>query len=119
MAVYVREGEVTKVNVLGAEWEIIDSNPVVHPMLEKCDGYTDYTVQKIIVHPVTSDRADVEIVAPEVSDKRVRRHELIHAFLYESGLADDAGWPGSETAVDWIARQFPKLLKAFQDAGAI
>lgn len=112
--------KVTKVNVLGEEWEIIDSTPKEHPLLKSHDGYTDFTVRQIVIDPLTRpDRDDVEILDPKVSDKRVRRHELIHAFLYEAGLADDAGWPKEEAMVDFFARQFPKMLRAFQDAGAI
>jgi hypothetical protein len=46
------------------------------------------------------------------------RHELVHAFLFESGLHNDS-WAANEAAVDWIANQFPKILKAFQEAGCI
>ena len=48
----------------------------------------------------------------------VKRHELIHAFLYESGL-DACSWANNEEMVDWIAIQFPKLFKAFQEVGCL
>ena len=49
---------------------------------------------------------------------------LIHAFLNESGLrynsfAPETAWARNEEMVDWIAIQFPKLMKAFRDADAI
>lgn len=51
------------------------------------------------------------------------RHEIIHAFLNESGLKDNfehAHRMGhEETMVDWIALQFPKILKAYQQLGVI
>lgn len=113
-------GDVTKVNVLGSEWAVIDSKPSRHPMLKNCDGYCDHSVRQIIIDsPLRAGRDDVDILAPEVSDKRIRRHELIHAFLFESGLADDSGWAVNEAMVDYFARQFPKMLKASQEAGAI
>ena len=43
------------------------------------------------------------------------RHELIHAFLFESGLAENSNWARNEEMVDWIARQFPKMAKTFQE----
>ena len=49
--------------------------------------------------------------------KVVIRHELIHAFLFESGL-DAASWAMNEEMVDWFALQAPKLMKAFEEAGA-
>lgn len=55
--------------------------------------------------------------------KKVMRHEIIHAFLYESGLWVNSGnvenWGCSEEITDWIAIQFPKMLKAFQKANCI
>lgn len=35
-------------------------------------------------------------------------------FLYESGL-DTETFANDEEVVDWIAIQFPKMLKAFQE----
>lgn len=36
------------------------------------------------------------------------RHELIHAFLFESGLHGN-DWSDNENMVDWFANQLPKL----------
>lgn len=57
-------------------------------------------------------------------NKKVLRHEIIHAFLRESGLSGnsmqyDGAWAQCEEMVDWIAIQFPKILKAFQDADCL
>lgn len=55
--------------------------------------------------------------------KSCLRHEIIHAFLNESGLKDNfehANRMGhEETIVNWIALQFPKILKAYQQLGVI
>ena len=51
----------------------------------------------------------------------VLRHEIIHAFLNESGLKDNfehtshAGH--EETMVDWIAIQFPKIATVYKELG--
>ena len=42
----------------------------------------------------------------------------------ESGLGADAAWyvvgqEHPEQTVDWLARQFPKMIKAFQTVGAL
>ena len=47
------------------------------------------------------------------------RHEIIHAFLCESGLAENSDWATNEELVDWIAIQAPKLIKAWKDADAL
>lgn len=55
--------------------------------------------------------------------KQVLRHEIVHAFLYESGLDGSTwkthGWAVNEEMVDWIAIQFPKILKAFQECNCL
>lgn len=43
----------------------------------------------------------------------VIRHELVHAFLFESGL--DVKYNEDEVLVDWIAKQLPKINNAFDD----
>ena len=50
------------------------------------------------------------------------RHEIIHAFLNESGLASDSfrydkAWATNEEMVDWFALQFPKIQKVFEEVG--
>ena len=51
--------------------------------------------------------------------KQVIRHEIIHAFVFESGLDTCSDWAKNEEMVDWIAIQFPKLLKAFKEADCL
>jgi hypothetical protein len=46
------------------------------------------------------------------------RHELIHAFLFESGL-DCCSWADKEEIVDWIAIQFPKLQNVFEQINVV
>jgi len=50
--------------------------------------------------------------------KQVIRHELVHAFLFESGL-DASSWGKNEEIVDWIAIQSLKLFEAFMKVDAI
>lgn len=51
------------------------------------------------------------------------RHEIIHAFLAESGLQSNyehyKQFGHEETIVDWFAIQFPKMIKAFESVNAI
>lgn len=55
--------------------------------------------------------------------KECLRHEIVHAFLNESGLKDCTNgaenWAGNEEMVDWIAIQFPKMLEVFEKVGAL
>ena len=55
----------------------------------------------------------------EIYRKKTLRHEIIHAFLNESGLSDssnqfDGEWAKNEEMVDWFAIQAPKIFSAFK-----
>lgn len=56
--------------------------------------------------------------------KQVLRHEIVHAFLNESGLVYNSnfsmqGWATNEEMVDWIAWNGEKLHKAWKEAGLV
>ena len=51
----------------------------------------------------------------EELEKKVLRHEIIHAYLGESGLRSSSEWAENEEMVDWFAIQFPKILKTFSE----
>lgn len=51
--------------------------------------------------------------------KRILRHELLHAFMYESGLwCNSFGvniWAENEEMTDWFAIQSPKIFELYKD----
>ena len=55
--------------------------------------------------------------------RKVLRHEIIHAFLYESGLScnsqETTAWAANEEMVDWFAIQGPKIVRAWREAGPV
>ena len=79
------------------------------------DGYCDYTSRTIMVR--ADNYYNVEDFQ-RLQNKQLR-HEIIHAFLAESGLQSNfehtTKWGHEETMVDWIAIQFPKLLEAYKE----
>lgn len=109
-----------KINVLGTEYTITYASVAEDKMLETCDGYCDKSTMKIVI---AKKREDNELGDFERYQKRVLRHEIVHAFLVESGVDmcyvphEDHGH--DEFMVDWIAIQFPKLLEAFKAADAL
>lgn len=109
------------VNILGTEYKVLILNEDDDPKLKKADGYMDQSVNKIVV--VNPVKDDMSIEDLESYKKKVLRHEIMHAFLYESGLWNNSssidGWARSEEMTDWIAIQFPKMLKAFQEVGCL
>jgi hypothetical protein len=56
--------------------------------------------------------------------KRTLRHEIIHAFLCESGLAANSvvfsdGWACNEEMVDWFAMQGEKIHDAWEKTNGL
>ena len=114
-----------KINVMGTEYTVSYFDYNDKPIFEKrgIGGYSDDVVHEIVIcnlktHPEFEDESDEWC---KTLEKRILRHEIVHAFLSESGLQDsalqmDGAWAKNEEMVDWIAIQFPKLLKAFKDA---
>lgn len=117
-----------KINVLGAEYTIRFYDYKDKPIFEKRGvvGYHNGIDKEIAVvlmntHPAFEDETEEHC---RLIEKDTLRHEITHAFFYQSGLAEsslqfDAGWATNEEMVDWIALQFPKMLKAFQDADCL
>lgn len=99
------------VNILGTEY-MIEPRELKD---EDIDGFTDNTSKLIVIR---TDNVN------EVGDfcflqKKQLRHEIIHAFMSESGL--QCNWQHieqfghDETTVDWFAIQSPKIFKVFQE----
>lgn len=117
-----------KVNVLGTEYTINYYDFKDKPIFEKrqIDGYHDGIEKEIAIvrlntYPGFEDETEEYC---RLAEKDVLRHEIVHAFLFQCGLADNSmqyggGWAKNEEMVDWIALMFPKMQKAFQEAGCI
>lgn len=117
-----------KVNVLGAKYAVITKKYDEDETFERnsVDGYCDGWTKQIVVCDMNTHKGwthePPETIA--VVQKEIVRHEIVHAFFNESGLADssnfiDAAWAKNEEMVDWIALQGPKIYKAWQEAGAL
>lgn len=110
------------VNVLGTDYSVyMGVKQDDDPYTERCDGYCDKTVKRIVV---AGPENDVELADFKAYEKTNLRHELIHAFLFESGLDGNSYWNNGEDdhpeqVIQWIAIQFPKMLKVFREAGAL
>ena len=106
-------------NILGTEYTLCIASEQEEPGLKKADGFTDKTVKKIVVLNEGDDDS-LSIADFAVYQRKVMRHEIIHAFLFESGLHENFAHPEyghDETYVDWIAAQWPKIAATFQEAG--
>lgn len=106
-----------KINILGIEYTIIaDATENEYPKLSNLLGYTDFSVKQIVVRKLEPDNESLEDL--KVCEKNTLKHEIIHAFLFESGL-DSNSWARNEEIVDWIALQSEKMLSTFMKVGAL
>ena len=104
------------VDVLGVEYTIKESNKVEDMNLENCDGYCDHSTKTIVIDTFQDSPNSLKDL--EAYKKQVIRHELVHAFLFESGLGC-CSWAKDEEIVDWIATQFPKMIKVFKELNCV
>ena len=113
-----------RINILGTTYKVYLKVPYVKdPSLVGAYGYTDFHGKRIVVADIKTvpgweDAADD--TAEDVYASTIR-HEVIHAYLMESGLNGSANpvdcWARNEEMVDWFALQMPKLVKTFCELG--
>lgn len=117
-----------KIDVLGAKYNLRRVNNGQDEYMEKMHfgGYCDGTTKEIVILNLktVSEWADEPEEVIKSKERETIRHELIHAFLNESGLqwntfTPEKAWAKNEEMVDWFAIQFPKLIKAFKEADAL
>ena len=104
-----------EVNILGAEYTIItgvkEEDDAYLASNEEIDGYIDQQTKEIIIKQMPEYKPSLSKDLKSY-ERLVIRHELAHAFLYESGLTDYAA---DEQLVEWLAVQFPKMSKLFAE----
>lgn len=109
-----------KVNILGTEYTIEERSIADDALLNNMDGYCDKSTHLIVISKPSPDATLGDF---EWYKKKIMRHEIIHAFLYESGIGDcyqsAEKYGHDETIVDWIAAQFPKIYKVFEEVGCM
>ena len=103
-------------DILGSKWTFEYRTEKKDPRLENCDGYTDWTTRLIVVEQeIDGNLGDMRRYAAKVA-----RHEITHAFLLESGLAESSctveAWALNEDMVDWFARMGPRIYHAWDTA---
>lgn len=118
---YLGEKQTRKiVSILGTEYEIVTDAP--DEMLpDNADGAMEQSIKRIVIAKFEPDSNSIKDL--ESYRKKVLRHEIIHAFLYESGLWNNSGtaesWGTSEEITDWFAIQSPKIMEVFQELGVV
>lgn len=119
-----------KVTILGADYAIKvckKGDELAFKRHPAAYGFCETMEKRIII----LDRRDEKLISEDPTAynsfccwmQKTLRHEIVHAFLHESGLGHNTkftgSWASNEEMVDWIALQGPKLIKAWTDAGAL
>lgn len=105
-----------KINILGTEYDFVITTDRVDSGLCEVDGYCDFFKKHIAIESEYSENLPGCTKDIDGLQRKVKRHELVHAFFFESGLRE---WAENEQLVDWVAVQFPKMLAAFQEVDAL
>lgn len=107
-----------KVSILGTEYDIKYTTIEKDIKLSECGGYCDFTIKAIRVLDNEPDPIN-SLTNLDVHKRKVARHEIVHAFLIESGLDSQSDWATNEEMVDYFARQLEKIYKACKDADVL
>lgn len=108
-----------KVNILGTNYEMIFKNDNEEPRLKENWGFTDFHTKEIYIRDDIEEEKEDSCKNLIDFKNKVMRHEILHAFLYESGLRENSNkvfaWAENEEMVDWFAIQFPKILNVYKE----
>lgn len=98
-------------NILGSEYTLIIDTDYCEEA--NADGITERYDKKIYVRSVQDMlEKDSAIQAKQRRYDETLRHELFHAFLFESGLDS---YSCDETLVQWLASKIPQVLQTFKE----
>lgn len=120
--------ENTMINVLGTKYQIETHKVSEDSYLEenKLSGYCGEDSKLIVIADMSEEKyfSGMDELEREACRKRVLRHEIMHAFLNESGLSDSSNqyggaWAKNEEMVDWFAIQSPKIFKIYSELGLL
>lgn len=116
-------GNTMKIDILGTEYRI-ETHKVSEDSYMEGKGLAGYCEEEnklIVVADMSEEKyfVGMDEKAQETYRKKTLRHEIMHAFLNESGLSDssnrfDGAWAKNEEMVDWLAIQAPKIFSTFK-----
>ncbi|MGL5749043.1 MAG: hypothetical protein ACRCXT_00840 [Paraclostridium sp.] len=103
------------INILGEEYKLLYQEQLRY---DNCDGYTDWTKKEIGI--IKLDRDDDKALGDiSIYERKVLKHEIIHAFLDQSGLMGSSDWVRNEEMIDFFAIQWDKINKAMEKSDKI
>lgn len=85
-----------EINILGTKYTVKTTNTIENGNI----GKTDFVTKTIYIVPMDAFEFDI-----------IFKHEVLHAFFYESGLMD---YSKDEKLVDFLSMQWDKLNYIFK-----
>lgn len=112
-AIMIKKNKLTT-NILGTNYSIeVVNQKKMQDIAESSEsffqGLCDYQDKVIYI--------DEDVARDEYLFNTTLRHEIIHSYFYESGLNTQCDFARIEENVDWIALQFPKIMKNIIELG--
>ena len=117
-----------KINILGTDYKITLKKYDEDEAFDRCSfcGYCDGYSKEIVVCDMHTYKGWENEPKESIiqAQKETLRHEIVHAFLNESGLSCNGhstqySWAKDEEIVDWIAIQGVKIYKAWTEVDAV
>lgn len=110
------------VNILGANYKIEFAKASDDKNIgDGTDAYCDWTTKRIVLQDPKD--SDGNLGNMSAYWKKTLRHEIIHAFMFESGLAQNSlptdAWAQNEEMVDWFAFNGPKIYAVWKRLNAL
>lgn len=109
------------ISILGTRYRVVFDNEENDTELAECFGYVRYSSKEIVLDQLYTNSKWASETKAEIDFqiKKTLRHEIIHAFFFESGLDKNSntisGWARNEEMVDWFAIQSPKIFKVYEE----
>ena len=99
-----------KVSILGTEYTIIEKECERFDKF-KADGFCEWWKKEIHILKDIQVEDEDSMLGLDKYKYNVIKHEIVHAFLFESGMKD---YERDEVIVEWIARNLEKINKALE-----
>lgn len=114
------------VNILGTKYSITMYSDdlfsrCTNTEIGECGGICNSFLKEIYIAERDTEQERKSTRAEMV--KLSLRHEIVHAFLFESGMDENSNpseaWGTNEEMVEWFSTQGPKIYQAWREANAI
>jgi len=110
----------TTAKIMGEQWSVVfrkESEDVA--INDNCKaGYCDKTSKRIAIRAGYDTGPSTLDNFLSYQDETIR-HEIVHAFLFESGFDHNTDWAINETVIAWIANKLPYIVEVIDSLGAM